>query len=480
MGCEAFFLLCEHMSFVLELEDQLPVAPPAVDTESFAAGEQNASDWLIEAKGVRKKYCRDLRRSLWYGVSDVLDATVPWRRQLPEQLREHEFWAVDGVSFELRRGDCLGLLGRNGAGKSTLLKLISGQRSLTAGTIRTRGRIVALNELGLGFDPNLTGRENAYVNAALLGLSRAEFNERIEEIINFSGIREFIDSAVQTYSSGMRARLGFSVATHLDPDILIVDEVLAVGDLEFRRKCVRHVAAYLKRGGSVIFVAHDPYLVQAICNRCIILERGAVVFDGTAMEGVDLHFRMGHSMPAACAARGLPGDAAELKALSFEGDWLQAYPEDDLLPLTEDRPIIVDHLEMLPESGSRLVPGAAARVLLRYRSRVSLAVTWGFTISATDPVVDLVSCITGVEEGGVRLEAGQHAFMCRLPRLMLSPGRFLIRAGIGDADTATAVAVKGYEDQPGMFTVHSGTVTRTENLQRTMGELVKMDVEWIS
>ncbi len=441
---------------------------------------QILDDWLIEATQVRKKYCRNLRRSLWYGVTDVLSAMVPWVRTHPNELREYEFWAVDGASFTLRRGDCLGLLGRNGAGKSTLLKLITGQRSLSAGTVRTRGRIVAINELGLGFDPTLTGRENAYVNAAVLGLSRSQFDEKLEEIINFSGIREFIDSAVQTYSSGMKARLGFSIATHLDPDILIVDEVLAVGDLEFRRKCVQHVSSYLKRGGSVLLVAHDPYLVQAICNRCIVLERGVILFDGSAVDGVDLHFRMGHKRNTSLSEGALPGDKGGDLVPGSEGNWVLAEVHGDRLSITDERPVIVDDIEVLAQPQGNLIAGGRALIILRYRSSVRLAVNWGFTISAVEPRVDLISCITGIEDGGLRLEIGEHTFVCHVPQLILSPGRYAIRAGIGDADTAAGIAIKGYENQPTFFTVYSGVATRTENFQRTMGELVTMKVEWIS
>jgi ABC-2 type transport system ATP-binding protein len=153
---------------------------------------------------------------------------------------------------------------------------------------------VALTELGLGFDPALTGRENAYVNASVLGVPRAKLEPLIDAIVDFAGLREFIDASVQTYSSGMKARLGFAVAAHLDPDILIIDEVLAVGDLAFRRKCMKRIQGFLREGGSLVLMAHDPVLVQNICTRCLVMERGRVIFDGPSVEGVDLHFQIGH------------------------------------------------------------------------------------------------------------------------------------------------------------------------------------------
>jgi ABC-type polysaccharide/polyol phosphate transport system ATPase subunit len=353
--------------------------------------EPDRDDWMIRASEVRKKYCRDLRRSLWYGVSDVLGAFSP--RNVPRDLlREHEFWAVDNLSFELRRGDCLGLLGRNGAGKSTLIKLLTGQRSLTSGTVQSRGRIVALTELGLGFDPVLTGRENAYVNASVHGLSKRQFDKLIERIIDFSELREFIDSAVHTYSTGMKARLGFSVATHLNPDILIVDEVLAVGDMEFRRKCVQHILAYLKNGGSVVLVAHDPYLVQSICNRAIVLERGKVVFEGSALEGVDFHFRMGHanmyaaavSTPAAAEAVGVDAErlpeqlaacgvgessmeSTEQVAARVVAQPVEAANKPNQLELTESRPVVIDRISVALGSSTPQYPPEWHTPLLEVR-----------------------------------------------------------------------------------------------------------------
>ncbi|MDA0973020.1 MAG: ABC transporter ATP-binding protein, partial [Bacteroidetes bacterium] len=185
---------------------------------------------IITVDRVSKKFCKELKRSLLYGLQDILSLGGG----NTDELRKNEFWAVKEVSFELRRGDCLGLIGHNGAGKSTLLKMLNGLISPDEGSITIHGRVGALIELGAGFNPILTGRENIYNNGAVLGFSKSEIDAKLQEIIDFSEIEEFIDMPIQNYSSGMKVRLGFAVAANLEPDLLLVDEVLAVGDAGFR------------------------------------------------------------------------------------------------------------------------------------------------------------------------------------------------------------------------------------------------------
>jgi ABC-type polysaccharide/polyol phosphate transport system ATPase subunit len=199
--------------------------------------------------------------------------------------KEH-YVAVDGVTATIRAGSSVALMGPNGSGKSTLLKLIGGILSPSAGTIRTRGRVAALLELGAGFHPDLSGRENVFLNAALMGMSRDETEARFDEIVDFADIGEFIDSQVKFYSSGMFIRLAFAVAVHTDPDILIVDEVLAVGDEAFQRKCMSRIRQFQTEGRTIILVSHSAAQVTDICDRGIVLDHGHVVFDGTANAAV--------------------------------------------------------------------------------------------------------------------------------------------------------------------------------------------------
>lgn len=248
------------------------------------------NDFLIKAEGVSKKFCTDLKTSLKYGVFDITSSLFGLK-QNKESLRKHEFWAVNDVSFELKRGECLGLIGHNGAGKSTLLKILNGLILPDKGKITVRGKVGALIELGAGFNPILTGRENIYNNAAILGFSKKEVDEKIDEIIEFSEIGDFIDSPVQNYSSGMKVRLGFSVAAQMEPDVLFIDEVLAVGDLGFRVKCMNRIQQLL-RSAAVIFVSHAMPQVSAVSTRLILMDKGKVLYNDQSLgQGIELYFK---------------------------------------------------------------------------------------------------------------------------------------------------------------------------------------------
>lgn len=254
------------------------------------------SEVLIKVNGVSKKFCRDLKRSLWYGVQDICSDLNPFGKNgspspishLPSSLqnssglRPDEFWAVNNVSFELRRGECLGLIGRNGAGKTTLLKMLNGLIKPDSGSIAVRGNVGALIALGAGFNPILTGRENVYVNASILGLTKREIDTQMDGIIEFADIREFIDAPVQSYSSGMRVRLGFAIATAIKPDILLLDEVLAVGDAGFRAKCYSRLAK-IQKNAAVILVSHSMDYIAQICDRVLHFKKGS----GTMYESVN-------------------------------------------------------------------------------------------------------------------------------------------------------------------------------------------------
>ena len=277
-----------------------------------------SGDILVEADHVSKKFCRSLKRSLWYGVSDVASALVPWgdrdhRLSGPSdgsavarrsELRRDEFWAVEDVSFTLRRGECIGLIGHNGAGKSTLLKILNGLIPPDGGRIITRGRVAALIELNAGFNPILSGRENIYNQAALLGFSRQETEAKFDRIVDFAEIGDFLDMSVQNYSSGMRVRLGFAVAAQMEPDVLIIDEVLAVGDVAFRFKCLNAIGE-LMRSAAVIFVSHAMPQVYRLCSEVIVLNHGAVTYQGRNVpEGVAVYLSLFEESPETVTGSG--------------------------------------------------------------------------------------------------------------------------------------------------------------------------------
>ena len=226
-------------------------------------------------------------------LRDILASPARHLQRRRERAAERELIALDDISFELHRGDVLGLIGANGAGTSTLLKVLSRITEPSAGEVRLRGRVGSLLEVGTGFHPELTGRENIYLNGTILGMRKSEIDRRFEEIVAFAGVERFLDTPVKRYSSGMQVRLAFAVAAHLEPEILLVDEVLAVGDAEFQRKCLGKMQDVTQHGRTVVFVSHNLASVRSLCNRALVLERGRLLFDGETDEAVELYLGRG-------------------------------------------------------------------------------------------------------------------------------------------------------------------------------------------
>lgn len=357
----------------------------------------NGADVLVSVEDVSKKFCRDLRSSLKYGLQDV--ATELFRIERKQDLRPKEFWAVSGVGFELKRGECLGLIGRNGAGKTTLLKMLNGLVKPDRGRIEMRGRTGALIALGAGFNPVLTGRENIHVNASVLGLSRAEIDRRMDDIIEFAELRDFIDTPVQSYSSGMSVRLGFAVASTLDPDVLILDEVLAVGDAAFRAKCYKRIGEIRKRA-AVIFVSHNMEQVARICDTALVMSKGTVAYLGPVDEGIQTYERINEEggeressflrMNEPVTAFGIQGVPDEIR--SGEGVRLQ-------FEITCDRPM----------------RKATLRVIMHNRSGSCSA-----------------DCNFRTEDHGVEIFAGLNRWDVQIASIPLRSGRYHVSFGILD------------------------------------------------
>ncbi|MEO1617533.1 MAG: ABC transporter ATP-binding protein [Planctomycetota bacterium] len=252
------------------------------------------SEVLIRAEGVSKKFCRDFRKSLWYGLKDSLGEFLPVGRSGDRlaDLRPAEFWANEDVSFEVRRGECVGLIGGNGAGKTTLLRILNQLIKPDCGRVTVCGKRGGLIALEAGFNPILTGRENVFVNGSILGLSQQQIRDRLDKIVDFADLPHAIDSPVQTYSSGMRVRLGFAIAACLiEPDVLFLDEVLAVGDAAFRSKCYNEIAR-IKSKTATLFVSHNMGLVATTTTRGLVLDSGRVVFDGDSHRAIEEYNRL--------------------------------------------------------------------------------------------------------------------------------------------------------------------------------------------
>lgn len=242
---------------------------------------------IVEVQGISKKYSRNEDTHLGYGVRDLFDELFGRKRTLA--LRKDEFLAVDGVSFRIAEGETFALIGRNGSGKTTLLKMMNGLIKPDAGSIILRGRPQALINLGAGFNANLSGRDNVFNSASLMGLGRKSTEAILDEIVDFAELEEFINSPFHTYSSGMKARLGFAVAVHLKPEILLIDEILSVGDQAFQNKCFTKMHALKKEGVSIVLVSHNHTRVIQLCEQALWLHRGKALFQGPAKEAVQAY-----------------------------------------------------------------------------------------------------------------------------------------------------------------------------------------------
>lgn len=255
---------------------------------------------IIRATNVAKQYQLGSSHNSFVTLRDTLSEVVraPWKRFRSTQNTE-TVKALRDVSFEVAAGEVLGIIGRNGAGKSTLLKILARITEPSSGSIELYGRVVSLLEVGTGFHPELTGQENIYLNGAIMGMSRAEMRQKFDDIVAFSEIDEFIDTPVKRYSSGMYLRLAFAVAAHLDPEILLVDEVLAVGDARFQRKCLDKMESVHQSGRTVVFVSHNMPAVTRLCPRTILLEKGTIAFDGPSHEAVGIYLGSGKGTNAA-------------------------------------------------------------------------------------------------------------------------------------------------------------------------------------
>jgi lipopolysaccharide transport system ATP-binding protein len=259
--------------------------------------ESKKNEPIVEVKHLSKQYnisangtYKMLRDSLTLAIKNPL-------KMFKSNFKENNtFWALKDVNFEIKRGEIVGIIGKNGAGKSTLLKILSRITYPTEGEVRMRGRVGSLLEVGTGFHPELSGRENVYFNGAILGMRKREIDQKFEEIVKFSGVEKFLDTPVKRYSSGMQVRLAFSVAANLDPEILVVDEVLAVGDAQFQKKCLGKMSEVAEGGRTVLFVSHNMSAIESLCNRGILLESGSLSLDSSVEEVVNVYLEKAYNL----------------------------------------------------------------------------------------------------------------------------------------------------------------------------------------
>jgi ABC-type polysaccharide/polyol phosphate transport system ATPase subunit len=378
---------------------------------------------MIQVEGISKKFCRSLRQSLAYGMID-LAREVGGRPSQGGRLRSDEFWALNNVSFSVRRGETLALIGRNGAGKSTILKMLNGLLRPDVGRISVRGRVQALIELGAGFSPILSARENVYINAAMLGMPKADIDRALPQIMEFAGLEEFLDAPLQSFSSGMKTRLGFAVATQLDPDVLLLDEVLAVGDLAFQEKCMRRMDAFRRRNKAIIFVTHNLYQVEAMCNSAVWLEHGEVVAEGRSIDVLRRYLDTQERRTIAEAKA--EGVGHQARATAAERAYLKLKDEEKPRGLVEPPatdPLQVRSVEILDRAGQ-------PRVEFPFRSDLTIRIHYDAPTPIIRPLFELLfftddreifsvsMLLDGPGPDGIK---GGGIVECRIPRIPLTP-----------------------------------------------------------
>jgi lipopolysaccharide transport system ATP-binding protein len=290
------------------------------------------SDVAIRAENLGKKYrIRHQQAERYTALRDVI-AEKFWRSFRSrgpvsgEPPAIEDFWALKDVSFEVKCGEVIGIIGRNGAGKSTLLKILSRITEPTGGRVELSGRVACLLEVGTGFHPELTGRENIYLNGAVLGMARAEIRRKFDDIVAFAEVERFLDTPVKRYSSGMYVRLAFAVAAHLEHEILIVDEVLAVGDTQFQKKCLGKMEQVAQKGRTVLFVSHNMAAIRALCHRGILLEQGTIVFDGDADRCIREYGNEKHGLTAAVWTRPAESTSRDLRFTQITAELMGRQP----------------------------------------------------------------------------------------------------------------------------------------------------------
>ena len=404
------------------------------------------NDIAVKVESVSKKYCKSLRNSMYYGMSDIGRNLIGLSSR-SEHLREDEFWAVDNVSFELKKGATLGLIGPNGSGKTTLMKMLNGIFWPDKGKITVRGKVGALIAVGAGFHPLLTGRENIYINGAILGMNRHEINRKFDDIVQFADIGDFLDSSVKHYSSGMYVRLGFAVAVHCEPDILLVDEVLSVGDINFQAKCINKMKELDSKGVSKIYVSHDLSSIQLICKKALYFSRGAIKYQGNVKEVIN----------------------------DFRKDVLSNGKNSDSSTRYGTNDLIINSVELLDDRGNCkgiFKRGEPFFIKINYNSKMIIK-NPEFYIGFYSEDGNLISAPNTRDHGvPIQLDVGEGEIEYRMESLPLNVGKYILTIGCWDE---TGHIAYDHHEKFYDFIVEDGIIK--DSVQERFGYLY-MPSEW--
>lgn len=366
----------------------------------------------------------NLRELVQRGISAPFSAWMGRNDDAGSAVELKSFWALDDVSFDVQQGDVLGVIGRNGAGKSTLLKILSRITSPTSGQVNIRGRLASLLEVGTGFHPELTGRENIFLNGAILGMRKAEIRRHFDEIVSFAEVEKFLDTPVKHYSSGMYVRLAFAVAAHLNPEILVVDEVLAVGDLAFQKKCLGKMGEVSRGGRTVLFVSHNMAAVENLCSRGIVLHCGKLEYDGTSKDAIQYYLN-------SLSTRSGSGHIVELHDVGER--------TSRLAPLLKRMEFLTDDDEPLNEG---LPIGAALKIKVHFdlpKPTSNFNIGIGFNNSYGQRIFTAASMFEPHRWEKVCI--GPQVLCCDIPSFPLTPGEYAVKVWL-DVNSSEADAIE--------------------------------------
>lgn len=409
------------------------------------------SDLMVDARGIGKRFRRGSR---------IRGISLPTLSGLLGRDRTDEFWALKDIDLQLRRGESLGIIGPNGAGKSTLLKILSRVTAPTAGTLKVWGRVGALIEVGAGFHPELSGRDNVYINGAILGMSRREITRRFDEIVAFAELEDFIDTPVKKYSSGMYVRLGFAVAAHMDPDILLVDEILAVGDGAFQKKCFQAMTRFKQQGVPFVLVSHSMYNVQRNCSSGLLLLNGQIHAQGTAVDVINAYQEL----------------QVQQEAAAGEASHRLTAPDESC-----SRDIMIEAVQLLDQRGQATTTyesGETVQLAIHYRVRdycerfhveIALRDAYANQVAVNATYLDGAPVTTAPSGGVVR---------CTFPRFPFTTGHYMFQVTLLDEDTTVRYDLRRGTDTPSLrFFVKPNA--KSASLDGWRG-IVDLDCRWDS
>ncbi len=424
---------------------------------------------LLETKHLSKRFCKDPRLAVRYTIQDIF---WEFRRQAEgnSRLRQGEFWSVKDVNLQLRAGEVVGVIGHNGAGKSTLINLITGVFRPTLGQVLWYTDQVVMIDSSGGLNSFQTGRENIYNKLSMHGVSEQKIKEKIDSIIDYSGIQAFIDAPVGTYSSGMRLRLAFSIYTQLKPDVFIIDEALGGGDILFRQKFQIYLREYIANGGAILLISHEIYAIRALCHRLILLDQGEIYGSGEVDEVIHIYNELMEKRESYIKEQ-------ESLSQAVETNNVPEQINENLINGEKLGLIKIEQVEVIAINEEEIFPGSKVQIQMICHSQIdNYQIIINFSLGK-DGLFPMTMITGNYGDQCYKISRGENKFLCNINQLPLLPGKYQLKVTVLAHDSLDLLAMKGYSDQPFSFEV-KGLADPGLNFSRSYKCLFHIPVEW--